>query len=236
MSLQPSALFGQPRASAMGWGMAITSGVFMNGVPVLAMAGCPLAASCWSSTAPHALEAGVQMTGAGLLPSVFHPSARAWAAAPDASEWGLTNTHLPLTWARVWLNDWASDVNRSIFSVDMVRSTTMQLPGSPTPLPEALDDDPDEHAAASTARAMTAARATSRTGRPGAIGAVRFIGAVRVTGPPRSTGSGAPGARRPGARCSRPGARGRRGCRQPAAGRRPASRRRPGRPLRRRTA
>src|SRR5689334_12772619 len=126
MSLHPRALFGHPSASAIGWGMAMTRGVFMNGVPVLAMVGSPLAVSCWSSTAPDALEAGVQMAGAGLLPSVFQPSASAWAAAPEASEWGLTNTHLPFTLARVWLNDWANEVSRSIFSVDMVRSTTRQ--------------------------------------------------------------------------------------------------------------
>src|SRR5690349_6289191 len=131
-SLHPSALFGQPSASAIGCGMAMTSGVFMNGVPVLAMGDSPLAVSCWSRTAPHALEAGVQMTGAGLLPSVFQPSASAWAAAPEASECGFTKTHLPPTCARVWLNDWASDVSRSILSVDMVRLTTRQLPGSPT--------------------------------------------------------------------------------------------------------
>src|SRR6476619_3753917 len=112
MSLQPSGLSGQPSASAIGWGMAMTSGVFMNGVPLLAMAVSPLATSFWSSTAPQALDAGVQMTGAGLLPSVFQPSASAWAAAPDASECGLTKTHLPSTWALVWLNDWASEVSR----------------------------------------------------------------------------------------------------------------------------
>ena len=41
MSLHPSALSGHPRASAMGLGMAMTSGVFMNGVPWLAIAGWP---------------------------------------------------------------------------------------------------------------------------------------------------------------------------------------------------
>ena len=61
---------GQPSASAIGLGMAMTSGVIMNGVPLLAIAGSPWSASRWSRIAPQALDAGDQMTGAGPLPSV----------------------------------------------------------------------------------------------------------------------------------------------------------------------
>src|SRR5436305_503260 len=60
-SLKPIAVFGQPRACAIGRGMAIVSGVRMNDFGFVgAIAGCPFDASASLSTPPHALAAGVQ--------------------------------------------------------------------------------------------------------------------------------------------------------------------------------
>ena len=68
----------------MGWGMAMTSGVFMNGVPWLAIAVLPCADRFWSRMAPHELAAGDQMTGLGPSAcSSVQPSVSSCMAPPD---------------------------------------------------------------------------------------------------------------------------------------------------------
>src|SRR5215217_5719738 len=63
MSAYPIGVFGQPSDSAMGRGMAMTSGVRMNGRDAGAWAGCPATDRRWLSMAPQALDAGDQITG-----------------------------------------------------------------------------------------------------------------------------------------------------------------------------
>src|SRR3954453_1865050 len=69
MSVQPMGLPGYPRASAIGLGMAIVSGVTMNGSPVVMMGSWPESMSRWFTTPPQLLAAGDQI--AGLGPSVL---------------------------------------------------------------------------------------------------------------------------------------------------------------------
>ena len=53
-SAQPRGVSGQPSASAMGRGIAMTSGVSMKlAASVGAIAGCPASDRCWLSTCPH---------------------------------------------------------------------------------------------------------------------------------------------------------------------------------------
>src|SRR3954463_3270619 len=77
-SLNPMAVAGQPSALAIGWGMAIVSGVRRNDLGSLgAMGSWPLLCSESLRTAPQALAAGDQITGLGLVVrSSGQPSAR----------------------------------------------------------------------------------------------------------------------------------------------------------------
>jgi hypothetical protein len=50
MSVQPSGVFGQPSASAIGRAIAITSGLRMNGLPSPTIAGWPRPDSRWLRT------------------------------------------------------------------------------------------------------------------------------------------------------------------------------------------
>src|SRR4051794_30428799 len=83
MSDQPIGLAGYPSASARGFGMAITSGVTMNGSPPLTIAPCPASMRFWLTTAPHDDAAGDHTTGRGplIFSSQFVNSSV--AAAPD---------------------------------------------------------------------------------------------------------------------------------------------------------
>ena len=100
MSEKPSDFDGYPSASAMGLGIAITSGVSMNRVEGSVMGASPLSISRWLTTAPHALAAGDQITGCGPLASGSgHPAERSAAPAPDALLRGRTNTHVSPTFA-----------------------------------------------------------------------------------------------------------------------------------------
>ncbi len=140
----------------MGRGMAMTSGVFMNGVPWPAMAGSPWSASRWSRMAPQPLAAGDQMTGRGPSADSSHPSASSCMAAPEALVLGRTNTHAPSASVFVALKSLASSVSRSIFSEETATSTTTQSPGSPNSSWE-TSSEPEEQADAtsSTTRART---------------------------------------------------------------------------------
>src|SRR3954447_15960709 len=68
MSDQPTGFSGYPSASAIGFGIAMTSGVTMNGSPDVTIGSCPLSVRRWLTTWPHELAAGDHTTGLG--PSV----------------------------------------------------------------------------------------------------------------------------------------------------------------------
>jgi hypothetical protein len=98
MSPQPSGLAGQPSASAIGFGIAITSGVCaIEG----ASAGTRLPLSCAAvrccSSADQDEEAGLQTSGRGPSSRSFQPRASASAAPPDAFEVTCTSTQVPST-------------------------------------------------------------------------------------------------------------------------------------------
>ena len=132
MSRQPIGSSGHPRASAIGSGMAMTSGVSMNGVPSPAMGSSPCWASRWSTMAPQPLKAGDQMTGRGPSASSSHPSTSNAAPRPEDFDCGSTTTHCPSTSARSdWLKVPARSVNSSIFSGETAMSMTAQSPESP---------------------------------------------------------------------------------------------------------
>src|SRR3954469_16102015 len=84
-SLKPIGVDGQPSAFAIGWGMAMVSGVRRKDLGLAgAMAGCPLVCSASFSTAPHADAAGVQITGLGSDVSLAgHPCDKRISPAPD---------------------------------------------------------------------------------------------------------------------------------------------------------
>src|SRR5215213_2244447 len=117
MSAYPMGVFGQPSASAMGRGMAMTRGVRMNGRDAGACAGRPATESLWLRIAPHALEAGDQMTGfVPLLASSGQPSERSCMASPEDLRSTRTNEQPPSLAADDPLNRRARSVNSSTFS------------------------------------------------------------------------------------------------------------------------
>src|SRR5688572_13859233 len=114
----------------MGCGMAITSGVSMNGVP----GGAIVLPARSLTIAPQPELAGDQITGCGPFDSGSgQPSTISWAAAPDALRAGRTNTQSPSASApSPVLNSLASSVSSAIFSLLTAMSTTTQSPGSPS--------------------------------------------------------------------------------------------------------
>src|SRR5687768_7555671 len=84
-SANPIGVSGQPSASAIGRGMAITSGVTMNGLASgSVMARPPLAVRRWFTTAPHERAAGDQITGRGpFAASSGQPLVSRSAPTPD---------------------------------------------------------------------------------------------------------------------------------------------------------
>ncbi len=81
----PIGVSGQPSASAIGFGIAITRGVSMKDTASPAISGSPASARRWLRIAPQLEDAGDQITGWGSL-SPDQPSARRSAASPDALE------------------------------------------------------------------------------------------------------------------------------------------------------
>ena len=132
MSANPSGSSGQPRASAIGRGIAITRGVSWNDTKSPAMAGSPCAARRSLSTEPQVDAAGDQITGRGPSRSSSQPvGEELGGAAATTSTAPAANTHSPPTSASLSLKSWASRVSRSSFSGDTERSATTQSPGSP---------------------------------------------------------------------------------------------------------
>src|SRR5439155_19701938 len=95
MSDQPTCFEGQPRATAIGLGMAMTSGLKATCETVSGTSGAESPRRCCRKRTTHADDAGDQTSGAS--PSTFssQPRASACSAAPDAIETTLTCTHWP---------------------------------------------------------------------------------------------------------------------------------------------
>src|SRR5205085_704736 len=150
---------GQPSAVAIGRGMAMTSGVSMNGLAAGAIAGWPASRRFWLRMAAHALDAGDQTTGRGPLPS-GQPSASSCMAAPDAFVSTRTNEHLPSTRLsdEESLKRLARSVRRSDFSDETAMSTVVQPFGaSPGKAPLSLPPLVTEQAAIIVRPASTTA-------------------------------------------------------------------------------
>src|SRR5436305_1865616 len=133
---------GYPRASAMGLGMAITSGVSWrdlgtSGPDTATMGGWPATRRCSSRIAPHALEAGDQTVGRGpLAASSGQPWVKSCSATPDDVLWTRTKAHgLADLAADEVLKRRARSVSRSIFSGDEATSTAVQPLGTDAPDP-----------------------------------------------------------------------------------------------------
>src|SRR5438105_1431337 len=115
----------------MGRGMAMTSGVSMNGWDLGAIGGCPASDRFWFRMAPHELAAGDQTTGRGpFVPGSGQPSASSCMASPDALLWMRTNTHPLRRAAELSLNRDANVVSNVIFSEDTAMSTGAQPLGT----------------------------------------------------------------------------------------------------------
>ncbi len=147
------AALGQPMASAMGFGMAMTRGVSMNALAsVGAMAGWPAVDSRWLRTAPQAEDAGDQITGRGpLVASSGQPSTSSDIPTPDDLRWTRTNAHRPLGLASSdELNVRARSVSSSTFSGDTAMSMAVQPlgtdwrspPPGPPPEPSLVEQAP----------------------------------------------------------------------------------------------
>jgi hypothetical protein len=96
-SPQPMGLSGHPSASAIGLGMASTSGdcAIIGSLPSgTSPPLSPLARRCLSS-ATHDADAGVQTAGCGPSFLTSHPVASASSAAPEAFVCTTGSAHLP---------------------------------------------------------------------------------------------------------------------------------------------
>ena len=91
---------GQPSATAISFGIAMTSGLTISGVPSGAISGRPLSVRRWFRINRHEFEAGDHTTGFGpFCVGLGQPSSSSVVAAPD--DFGLTDTrmHRPSTCA-----------------------------------------------------------------------------------------------------------------------------------------
>src|SRR3972149_4872819 len=118
----------------MGWGIAITSGVSMNDLPSVVTCGSlPAPARRWSSTAPHVLAAGDQITGRAPFTLGFGQSGASLLAADDTFA-TLTRTHFPFTSASSDSSKrFARSVSSSSFSGDDAIGTGMQSAAGAAP-------------------------------------------------------------------------------------------------------
>src|ERR1051325_2792788 len=99
MSPQPIGVFGQPRACAIGRGIAMTSGATaIPGVDAGTSEVLPPCAMRWRSRPTQVDEAGDQTSGCGPASAgAFQPRARAAIASPDDLFCRAIVTHLPCT-------------------------------------------------------------------------------------------------------------------------------------------
>src|SRR6266498_2323373 len=101
ISRQPSFFLGQPSASAIGRGIAITSGdAAIRGVSGGTRLGRSLRPPRCCSRVTQPDEAGDQTAGLGPSVDSFQPLASAAIAAPDDLVVTLTCTQRPATWGR----------------------------------------------------------------------------------------------------------------------------------------
>ena len=130
-SFQPICASGQPRAWAMGSGIAMTSGVCTSDGRSL---GIGLARSRsvdpWSTSTAHELEAGLQTSGLG--PSTFssQPRDRAVAAAPLALVDTVIHMHVPSTFGLDALYRSASVPSSAAFSLEATIDTVVHPGGA----------------------------------------------------------------------------------------------------------
>ena len=97
-SFQPICASGQPKAWAIGSGMAITSGVCTNeGRSVGIGLGRSRSVESWSTSTAHELDAGLHTSGRGPSTSSSHPRASAVAAAPLDFVATAIHMHVPST-------------------------------------------------------------------------------------------------------------------------------------------
>ena len=129
MSENPIGVLGQPSACAIGFGMAITTGVCMNETPgVGTYVDLPATARRWLSTAPHVFAAGDQITGRGPFDAgLGQPVSSSFSPAPDDTFATFTVMHLPLTVAPESLNCLPRPVSSTSFSGDDAMLTVTQL-------------------------------------------------------------------------------------------------------------
>ncbi len=107
----------------MGLGMAMTSGVCMNGRP----AGASVRPTSSLTMPAQPLAAGDQMTGCGpLFSGSGQPCSSSVAAAPEDLRVTRTDTHWSPTLALEALNVSARSVSSAIFSGDTAMSTVTQ--------------------------------------------------------------------------------------------------------------
>jgi hypothetical protein len=98
-SPQPSGFAGQPSASAIGFGIAITSGVCaIDGVSAGTRSPLSWAAVRCRSSAVQDDDAGLHTSGRGPSTRSSQPRASASVAPPDAFEVTWTSTQVPSTW------------------------------------------------------------------------------------------------------------------------------------------
>jgi hypothetical protein len=91
-------LSGQPSASAIGFGMAMTSGVCaIDGVSAGTRSPLSWAAVRCCSSTDQDRDAGVQTSGRGPSTCSFQPRASASMAPPEALEVTWTSTQVPST-------------------------------------------------------------------------------------------------------------------------------------------
>ncbi len=126
-------LSGHPSASAIGWGIAITSGLCTREgrSAGMGLGRSSVAESCSTSTA-HDVDAGVHTSGLGPSSDSSQPRASAVAAAPLALLTTDIHTHWPSTSGPLWLYVLASSVRRAAFSLDAAVVTVVQSLGAAT--------------------------------------------------------------------------------------------------------
>src|SRR5439155_20303804 len=177
---QPIALPGQPSASAIGRGMASTSGVCAIEAGFPSGTGLPLseAAAFCRSRDTQEDAAGVHTCGAGVpIARSSQPAARASIAAPDALLTTLTLAHLPPKVRPAPLYLPASSPSRAAFSLDATTSSWTQLPRAAAGLPSPPPPPPDGRSTRYTTMIATSPTTTAMISGSG----LRRLGALSST-------------------------------------------------------
>ncbi len=177
-SPKPSGLRGQPSASAIGFGIARTSGVCaMLGRSLGRSPGTRSALSCaavrWRSSTAHDVLAGLHTSGRGPSIASSQPLASASVAPPDALETTFTCTQWPpASWSPL-LYESAIVVTSAAFSLEATIVSSVQ-PDLPCCTVSGFGSPPVSHERTATMRTSPTTTATT-------IGALlRDSGTVRT--------------------------------------------------------